>query len=115
VSLADGFAGGAVASPALSLEPPSSPAGLEAACRLLRQNTRLVLQRIVCLIASPYCSFIKTELVQKNPGRVPNVERLWKSLVPENAPCGMDILEAHLAASNRPVARYRGPSWWRPN
>jgi hypothetical protein len=67
------------------------------------------------LIASPYCSFLKTELVQKNPGKVPNVERLWKSLVPENAPCGLDILESHLAASKAAGPGYRGPSWWRLN
>jgi hypothetical protein len=67
------------------------------------------------LLASPYCSFIKTELVQKNPGKVPNVERLWKSLVPANAPCGLDVLESHLAACQTVKPAYRGPSWWRAN
>lgn len=49
------------------------------------------------LLQSPYCSFIKTELVVKNPGNLPNVTELWKNAVPADAPCPVDVLEAHLA------------------
>jgi hypothetical protein len=39
--------------------------------------------------------FIKTELVLRNPGRLPGVED-WPALVPPNAPCPLPILNAHL-------------------
>jgi signal transduction histidine kinase len=52
VSIADGFAGDPSASLAFPITPPlSQPAGIEIACRQLRQNTRAILQRVVCLIA----------------------------------------------------------------
>jgi len=43
------------------------------------------------------CPFIKTELVRRNPGRLPEVEA-WPALVPPDAPCPVPVLQAHLAA-----------------
>lgn len=43
------------------------------------------------------CPFIKTELVRRNPGRLPEVET-WPSLVPADSPCPVEELKAHLAA-----------------
>jgi two-component sensor histidine kinase len=52
VSIADGFAGTPTTSLAIPIDQPSPhPDGIDIACRQLRQNTRLILQRIVCLIA----------------------------------------------------------------
>jgi len=39
--------------------------------------------------------FLKTELVLRNPGRLPGVEA-WREVVPADAPCGLPALEAHL-------------------
>jgi Rhamnan synthesis protein F len=41
--------------------------------------------------------FLKTELVRRNPGRLPNVEA-WASVVPPDSPCPVPLLEAHLEA-----------------
>jgi hypothetical protein len=49
------------------------------------------------LMKSPYSSFIKTELVTKNPGNVPRVKNLWKTRVPKDSVCPIEFLEAHLA------------------
>jgi hypothetical protein len=43
------------------------------------------------------CPFIKTELVLRNPGRLPDVEA-WRTTVPDDAPCGLPVLDAHLEA-----------------
>lgn len=43
------------------------------------------------------CPFIKTELVRRNPGRLPAVEA-WPALVPADAPCPVPMLRAHLDA-----------------
>lgn len=40
--------------------------------------------------------FIKTELVRRNPGRLPDVQS-WAALVPSDAPCQVRVLETHLA------------------
>jgi len=42
------------------------------------------------------CPFIKTELVRRNPGRLPDVED-WPDLVPPDSPCPVPMLRAHLA------------------
>ncbi|CAH0194221.1 hypothetical protein [Roseomonas sp. CECT 9278] len=42
------------------------------------------------------CPFIKTELVRRNPGRLPEVET-WPELVPADSPCPVPMLRAHLA------------------
>jgi hypothetical protein len=42
------------------------------------------------------CPFIKTELVRRNPGRLPGVES-WPTLVPADAPCSVPTMRAHLA------------------
>ena len=39
--------------------------------------------------------FIKTELVLRNPGRLPGVDQ-WHSVVPPDAPCPLPMLQAHL-------------------
>jgi hypothetical protein len=41
--------------------------------------------------------FVKTELVRRNPGRLPGVTE-WPMVVPPDAPCPLPVLEAHLAA-----------------
>lgn len=51
----------------------------------------------VSLTKSPYCSFLKTELVAKNPGNVPNVEDLWRLKIPAESLCPQQMLDAHLA------------------
>jgi hypothetical protein len=43
------------------------------------------------------CPFIKTELVRRNPGQLPDVET-WPDLVPPDSPCPVPMLQAHLAA-----------------
>jgi hypothetical protein len=43
------------------------------------------------------CPFIKTELVRRNPGRLPDIET-WPDLVPPDSPCPVPMLQAHLAA-----------------
>lgn len=49
------------------------------------------------ILAGPAgCPFIKTELVRRNPGRLPEVET-WPDLVPADAPCPVEMLKAHLA------------------
>jgi len=40
--------------------------------------------------------FLKTELVARNPGRLPDVAE-WPSLVPPDSPCHVQMLRAHLA------------------
>lgn len=45
--------------------------------------------------------FIKTELVLRNPGRLPDVGG-WAELVPPDAPCPPEAIAAHLAAMSRP-------------
>jgi len=41
--------------------------------------------------------FLKTELVRRNPGRLPNVA-YWPSLVTAEAPCPAPLIQAHLAS-----------------
>jgi lipopolysaccharide biosynthesis protein len=41
--------------------------------------------------------FVKTELVRRNPGRLPGVAE-WAAAVPPDAPCPLPVLRAHLAA-----------------
>lgn len=43
------------------------------------------------------CPFIKTELVRRNPGGLPEVDG-WAALVPPDSPCPVEELRAHLAA-----------------
>lgn len=43
------------------------------------------------------CPFIKTDLVRRNPNRLPGVET-WPELVPADSPCPPEMLRAHLAA-----------------
>lgn len=43
------------------------------------------------------CPFIKTELVRRNPGRLPGVEA-WPDVVPHDSPCPIEEMRAHLAA-----------------
>jgi hypothetical protein len=40
--------------------------------------------------------FVKTELVLRNPGRLPGVDQ-WPAVVPADAPCPLPMLLAHLA------------------
>lgn len=40
--------------------------------------------------------FLKTELVLRNPGSVPGVAD-WAEVVPDDAPCGLSVLQEHLA------------------
>jgi hypothetical protein len=39
--------------------------------------------------------FVKTELVLRNPGRLPGVSE-WPAAVPDDAPCPLHVLRAHL-------------------
>jgi hypothetical protein len=39
--------------------------------------------------------FVKTELVLRNPGRLPGVEA-WPAVVPPDSPCPLPVLQAHL-------------------
>lgn len=39
--------------------------------------------------------FVKTELVLRNPGRLPDVDQ-WPTVVPSAAPCPLPMLQAHL-------------------
>jgi len=43
------------------------------------------------------CPFIKTELVRRNPGRLPGIDA-WPDLVTDGAPCPPEVIRAHLAA-----------------
>ncbi|RAI57191.1 hypothetical protein [Roseicella frigidaeris] len=47
--------------------------------------------------------FLKTELIRRNPGRLPGVEG-WPALVPAEAPCPAGVLEAHLRIMDAPPA-----------
>ncbi|MFZ4409698.1 MAG: hypothetical protein ACOYOH_20310 [Paracraurococcus sp.] len=47
--------------------------------------------------------FLKTELVRRNPGRLPGVPG-WRALVPEAAPCPVPVIEAHLRGMAAPAA-----------
>jgi hypothetical protein len=40
--------------------------------------------------------FVKTELVLRNPGRLPGVDA-WPAVVPPDSPCPLSMLQAHLA------------------
>jgi hypothetical protein len=40
--------------------------------------------------------FLKTELIRRNPARLPGVTD-WKTLVPSDSPCPLAVLEAHIA------------------
>ncbi len=40
--------------------------------------------------------FLKTELILKNPGRLPDVAA-WPAVVPPTSPCPLPVLQAHLA------------------
>lgn len=48
------------------------------------------------LLARMQMPFIKTELVRRNPGRLPGLGE-WPDLVPPDAPCPLPVLRAHLA------------------
>lgn len=39
--------------------------------------------------------FLKTELIRRNPGRLPGVED-WRALIAADAPCPVPVIEAHL-------------------
>jgi hypothetical protein len=39
--------------------------------------------------------FLKTELIRRNPGRLPGVAR-WADVVPADSPCPLSVIEAHL-------------------
>ena len=39
--------------------------------------------------------FLKTELVLRNPGRLPGVAD-WPTVVPPDSPCPLPVLQAHL-------------------
>nr|WP_294550739.1 rhamnan synthesis F family protein [uncultured Rhodopila sp.] len=39
--------------------------------------------------------FLKTELIMRNPGRLPGVAE-WSAVVPADAPCPLPVLQAHL-------------------
>ena len=41
------------------------------------------------------CPFLKTELIRRNPGRLPGVAE-WAEVVPPDAPCQLAVLRAHL-------------------
>jgi hypothetical protein len=45
--------------------------------------------------------FLKTELVLRNPGRLPDVDS-WPGVVATGAPCGVEMLRAHLASMWQP-------------
>lgn len=47
--------------------------------------------------------FLKTELIRRNPGRLPGVEG-WPALVPAAAPCPVPVIEAHLRIMDAPAA-----------
>jgi lipopolysaccharide biosynthesis protein len=40
--------------------------------------------------------FLKTELIRRNPARLPGVTE-WRTIVPPNSPCSLPVIEAHLA------------------
>jgi hypothetical protein len=42
------------------------------------------------------CPFLKTELIRRNPARVAGVTE-WRTLVPLDSPCPLQVIEAHLA------------------
>jgi hypothetical protein len=44
--------------------------------------------------------FLKTELVRRNPGRLPGVDE-WPALLPPDAPCPAALIREHLAAQRR--------------
>jgi hypothetical protein len=46
--------------------------------------------------------FLKTELVRRNPGQLPNVGN-WPGLVPQDAPCPAPVIRAHLECLDSPV------------
>lgn len=48
------------------------------------------------LITRFRCPFLKTELVLRNPGRLPGVAD-WPEVVPRDSPCSVSVLQAHLA------------------
>jgi hypothetical protein len=47
--------------------------------------------------------FLKTELIRRNPGRLPGIEG-WRALVPPAAPCPVPVIEAHLHLMDAPAA-----------
>jgi hypothetical protein len=46
--------------------------------------------------------FLKTELVRRNPGHLPNVDS-WPGLVAQEAPCPASVIRAHLDILNSPT------------
>jgi hypothetical protein len=46
--------------------------------------------------------FLKTELVRRNPGQLPNVDN-WSQLVPQEAPCPAAVIRAHLESLDLPI------------
>ncbi|TCZ62944.1 hypothetical protein [Roseicella aquatilis] len=45
--------------------------------------------------------FLKTELIRRNPGRLPGVEG-WRGVVPAEAPCPAAVIEDHLRVMDAP-------------
>ena len=45
--------------------------------------------------------FLKTELIRRNPVRLPGVAE-WRTLVPPDSPCPPEVIEAHLATLEAP-------------
>jgi hypothetical protein len=48
------------------------------------------------LVTQFHFPFLKTELIRRNPARLPGVAE-WKALVPPASPCHLQVMEAHLA------------------
>ncbi|MDO9709033.1 hypothetical protein [Paracraurococcus lichenis] len=51
--------------------------------------------------------YLKTELIRRNPGRLPGVEA-WRGLVPPAAPCPVPAIEAHLGIMDAPPRESAG-------
>lgn len=68
----------------------------EAAAALLTVWPLNPTQHLWHVLATKFADpFVKTELVLRNPGRLPGVEA-WPAVVPPDAPCPLRVLQTHL-------------------
>jgi len=83
----------AASHPALRDLEQLDPAAREA--RLLGQPLNPTHHFWHALVGGLGFPFLKTELIRRNPGRLPGIDG-WRALVPPGSPCPVSVIETHL-------------------
>jgi hypothetical protein len=92
--------------PALAALEAWPPAERES--RLLAQPLNPTHHLWHALVARLGFPFLKTELIRRNPGRLPGIEG-WPALVPAASPCPVLVIETHLRIMDTPASLQADP------